>query len=852
MKIFSSLVFALFLPLFTIGADAPTNNPPIADANGPYRALVGTVVIFDGSGSSDPEDDPLTYDWAFGDGTSGSGVSPTHVYAGSGNFTVTLTVGDGEFSDSSVSSAKIFPRPPLAPASPENPTDGEQLKALNDDLSLTLKWQEVGTAEAYYYQYWKEGSGITGENWINKNPDGSLDEGTFIPYSLEFGQRYLWHVSSCADLDENGIIQKSVDFNGDGISESECGDYSSPWSFTYISAIPLPPPALSDPADDQSPGSVFVDWSDVNATSFRIDAKINIPSCNWYKVVWGFFAGGNCDPFKLLADKLNSWFTSLLLPFGNPCSKYDPSCPWLLWDSDSCHCVQIPVLPKQGETRAKAEYLDDACIFSKGEKYKIRVASCEDSIASSCGPFSEKQEFKVGDTLNFDPPKATSTERLMTYDAGPPEIIPVLTRGHHLQWTAHNCSNYVRFILKNEAGTTLIDEKMPNIEIFPLSHEKFNAIFDNSNELDKKYSWQLRSCWRIGDNTLCDEGKISAPWYFRTAGAPPLLLKPANGETTKVPSTLEWKEIEGVDSYFYQVATDGGFANVRKDGYSTSPSVKIDHSIISADSQYWWRVKTCIFKNWIEKTGPICGNQWSEVRNFRTFPLNNPTNLGPERGSLPAALKWDADPGANFYQYKVDYYSTTYQDPNGESLTETLSGCNAGTEVVPRTITSQTGFSLLQNCLGQYRWQVRSCLDQNCGVATPNWEQAPIYNASELVARQEKGIVPCGRSTNNIETPYNERESCQIKHVIFLIQNIIDFLLWRLGLIVALIFAAMTAVISYFSLGGPGTIDRIRAIWKSFGLGYGIMLVSWILVNLILAIAGFQVEFFGRWFELPF
>ena len=73
------------------------NEPPTADANGPYAGFVGDTVVFDGSASTDADGAVVRYDWDFGDGivAADAGPVPTHVYAAAGQFTVTLTVTDG-------------------------------------------------------------------------------------------------------------------------------------------------------------------------------------------------------------------------------------------------------------------------------------------------------------------------------------------------------------------------------------------------------------------------------------------------------------------------------------------------------------------------------------------------------------------------------------------------------------------------------------------------------------------------------------------------------------------------------------------------------------------------------------
>jgi len=77
------------------------NTPPIADAGGPYSAVVNSKITFDGSGSSDIDGTISNYSWDFGDGKSGTGISPSHTYTSPGKYTVTLSVTDSEGANNS-------------------------------------------------------------------------------------------------------------------------------------------------------------------------------------------------------------------------------------------------------------------------------------------------------------------------------------------------------------------------------------------------------------------------------------------------------------------------------------------------------------------------------------------------------------------------------------------------------------------------------------------------------------------------------------------------------------------------------------------------------------------------------
>ena len=77
---------------------APPNRPPVCRLTAPPQGQVGEAVAFDASGSSDPDGDPLSFTWDFGDGTPPVRTTmarTTHSYARIGAYAVKVTVDDG-------------------------------------------------------------------------------------------------------------------------------------------------------------------------------------------------------------------------------------------------------------------------------------------------------------------------------------------------------------------------------------------------------------------------------------------------------------------------------------------------------------------------------------------------------------------------------------------------------------------------------------------------------------------------------------------------------------------------------------------------------------------------------------
>jgi glucose/arabinose dehydrogenase/PKD repeat protein len=95
----------------------PDNGTPVPQASGsPTSGPPPLSVSFSGAGSSDPDGDPITYDWNFGDGTAHSTQrDPVHSYGAVGEYDARLTVSDNRgASASAVVHVSVGNTPPSA------------------------------------------------------------------------------------------------------------------------------------------------------------------------------------------------------------------------------------------------------------------------------------------------------------------------------------------------------------------------------------------------------------------------------------------------------------------------------------------------------------------------------------------------------------------------------------------------------------------------------------------------------------------------------------------------------------------------------------------------------------------
>jgi glucose/arabinose dehydrogenase len=107
-----------------VSSDQPPTS--VAAAN-PTTGLPPLTVSFSSAGSVDPEGNPLTYSWDFGDNTTSTAANPQHTYAVAGQYTVRLTTSDGVNTTPSTPLTIRVGTPPTATIL--SPTDGIFFKA---------------------------------------------------------------------------------------------------------------------------------------------------------------------------------------------------------------------------------------------------------------------------------------------------------------------------------------------------------------------------------------------------------------------------------------------------------------------------------------------------------------------------------------------------------------------------------------------------------------------------------------------------------------------------------------------------------------------------------------------------
>jgi glucose/arabinose dehydrogenase/PKD repeat protein len=104
------------------------NQAPVASASAnPTAGPAPMAVDFSSAGSVDPEGQPLTYEWTFGDDGTSTAANPAHTYTQAGQYTARLSVSDGVNTTLSIPLSISVGNKPAATI--QSPQDGRTFQA---------------------------------------------------------------------------------------------------------------------------------------------------------------------------------------------------------------------------------------------------------------------------------------------------------------------------------------------------------------------------------------------------------------------------------------------------------------------------------------------------------------------------------------------------------------------------------------------------------------------------------------------------------------------------------------------------------------------------------------------------
>ena len=239
------------------------NDPPVADAGPDQTATVGEEVAFDGSGSWDVDNDPLSYLWVFVSRPDGSTaafddatrVTPTFTADVSGDYTVELTVDDGNgATDTDEVTVTASEAPNTAPVADANgPYTGTAGSAVSFDGSGSFDLD--GTIVSYVWDFGDDstGSGVAPDHTYPTPGPYTVtltvtdDDGATATDTTNADITEAPNTAPVANAgpDQGGTVGDTVALDGSGSSDVDNDPLTFAWIF--LARPPGSAASLTDP-----------------------------------------------------------------------------------------------------------------------------------------------------------------------------------------------------------------------------------------------------------------------------------------------------------------------------------------------------------------------------------------------------------------------------------------------------------------------------------------------------------------------------------------------------------------------------------------------------------------------------
>ncbi len=167
------------------------NRPVARFTVTPFKPISGEPVRFDASSSTDPDGTIVGYSWDFGDGTTGAGITVTHLYSSGATVVVRLTVADDQGQTNTETQTIAMNEPPSA------------------NLSLSPSTTAAGQPVRYDASSSTDPDGtIVGYSW--DFGDGTSATGVIVGHTYNSDGTFTVTLTTTDDSGASSTIQQTI------------------------------------------------------------------------------------------------------------------------------------------------------------------------------------------------------------------------------------------------------------------------------------------------------------------------------------------------------------------------------------------------------------------------------------------------------------------------------------------------------------------------------------------------------------------------------------------------------------------------------------------------------------------
>jgi hypothetical protein len=141
--------------------------------------------------------------------------------------------------------------------------------------------------------------------------------------------------------------------------------------------------------------------------------------------------------------------------------------------------------------------------------------------------------------------------------------------------------------------------------------------------------------------------------------------------------------------------------------------------------------------------------------------------------------------------------------------------------------------TLFSLCIGLFVPTHKTTAQCGVGPTCDAGTQQPTEGVAGSYLTLRRAIVPCGRKCDDTRTDYDERCNCTLCHLLIMAKNIFDLLLAWL-IIVSLVMLTVAGVLFILSSGNASIRQVAKTIVARTLAGFGIFVLSWLIVYTIL------------------